>query len=71
MFFWENDPKKDNSLKCKVNTSAHYMSFGPNHHFTLQKFMCISFHDAHPTICIKDYTLVNTTTLKLCGDTAL
>jgi hypothetical protein len=30
MFFGENDPKKDNNLKCKVNTLVHYMSFGPN-----------------------------------------
>ncbi len=34
--------------------------------------MCISLHDAHPTICIEDYTLVSiTTTLKLCDDIAL
>jgi hypothetical protein len=71
MFFGKNDPKKDNGLKCKVNTLVDYMLFGPNRHFTLQKFMCISFHDAHPTIYIEYYTLVNTTTLKLCGDTTL
>jgi len=29
MFFEKKDPKKDNSLKCKVNTLASYMSFGP------------------------------------------
>ncbi len=23
MFFWQKDPKKDNSFKCKVNTLAH------------------------------------------------
>jgi hypothetical protein len=71
MFFEKNDLKKDNSPKCKINTFAHYMSSRPNRHFTLQKLMCISFHHAHPTIYIEDYTLVNTTTLKLCGDTAL
>jgi hypothetical protein len=27
--FWQNDPKKDNSLKCKINTLACYMSFAP------------------------------------------
>jgi hypothetical protein len=27
--FWEKDPKKDNSPKCKINTLIHYMSFGP------------------------------------------
>ncbi len=27
--FWEKDPKKNNSPKCKVNTLARYMSFGP------------------------------------------
>ncbi len=25
----KKDPKKDNSHKCKVNTLARYMSFGP------------------------------------------
>jgi hypothetical protein len=30
MFFGKKDPKKDNSPKCKVNTLARYMSFGPN-----------------------------------------
>jgi len=29
MFFGKKYPKKDDSLKCKVNTLAHYMSFGP------------------------------------------
>ncbi len=29
MFFGKKDPKKDNSPKCKVNTLAHYMLFGP------------------------------------------
>jgi hypothetical protein len=29
MFFDKNDPKKDNSPKCKVNTLVRYMSFGP------------------------------------------
>jgi hypothetical protein len=28
-FFWQKDPKKDNSHECKVNTLARYMSFGP------------------------------------------
>jgi hypothetical protein len=23
MFFWQKDPKKDNNLKCKVNTLIH------------------------------------------------
>jgi hypothetical protein len=23
MFFWQKDPKKDNSPKCKVNTLVH------------------------------------------------
>jgi hypothetical protein len=27
--FWEKDPKKDNSPKCKVNTLVRYMVFGP------------------------------------------
>jgi hypothetical protein len=71
MFFGKNDSKKDNIPKCKVNTLVHYILFGPNCHFTLQKLMCISFHDAHPTICIEDYTIMNTTTLKLYGDVAL
>jgi hypothetical protein len=29
MFFEKKDPKNDNSPKCKVNTMACYMSFGP------------------------------------------
>jgi hypothetical protein len=29
MFFEKEEPKKDNSPKCKVNTLAHYVSFGP------------------------------------------
>jgi len=29
MFFGKKDLKKDNSPKCKINTLAHYMSFGP------------------------------------------
>ncbi len=28
-FFWQKDPQKDNSPKCKVNTLTCYMSFGP------------------------------------------
>jgi hypothetical protein len=36
MFFGEKDHIKDNSLKCKVNTLACYMSFGP--------FLCV-IHD--------------------------
>jgi hypothetical protein len=28
-FFGKKDLKEDNSPKCKVNTLAHYMSFGP------------------------------------------
>jgi hypothetical protein len=29
MFLGKKDHKKDNSPKCKVNTLARYMSFGP------------------------------------------
>jgi hypothetical protein len=29
MFFGKKDLKKDNSLKCQVNTLTCYMSFGP------------------------------------------
>jgi hypothetical protein len=30
MFSWGKNPKKDNSLKCKVNSLVHYMLFEPN-----------------------------------------
>jgi hypothetical protein len=30
MFFGKKDPKKDNSLKCRINTLACYVLFGPN-----------------------------------------
>ncbi len=30
-FYEQKDSKKDNSLKCKVNTLTHYMSFGPSY----------------------------------------
>ncbi len=29
MYYWQKDPKKDNSHNSKVNTLVHYMSFAP------------------------------------------
>jgi len=29
MFFWQKDPKRDNSPKCKVNTLVRQMLFRP------------------------------------------
>jgi hypothetical protein len=43
MFFGQKDPKKDNSPKCKVNTLARYMSFGPfysNNQFNYNIKLC-------------------------------
>jgi hypothetical protein len=42
IFFGKKDPKKDNSPKYKINTLAHYMSFGPKYAISFFFFSRVS-----------------------------